>query len=89
MSNFLTPEVHEVALSLMASLNCPRSLKVAILIRYGEWEQLVSHKCVPSDYCDADSYLRAAAATDFLRKLDSPIPGVDREANTLINWREA
>lgn len=87
--NFITPEVTEVALSLMAGLNCPRSTTVAILIRYGEWEQLVKLKCSPSDYCSSESYLRATAATDFLRKLESAIPGVDPEAEAHKKWVEA
>lgn len=81
--DFLTPEVQEVALSLMAGLNCARSLTVAVMIREREWEQLVKLKCNPTHYSCADSYLRAAAATDFLRKLDSSLPSVDREAATL------
>mgnify|MGYP001132712877 CR=1 FL=1 len=30
---------------------CTRALTVAILVRNAEWEQLVSLKCSPSDYC--------------------------------------
>lgn len=87
--DFLTPEVQEVALSLMAGLNCARSLTVAVMIREREWEQLVKLKCNPTHYSCADSYLRAAAATDFLRKLDSSLPSVDREAATFEKWLQA
>lgn len=89
MVDFVTPEVHDVALSLMAGLDCARSLQVAILLREGEWEQLVKLECNPRDYCDPEDYLRSVAATDFLRKLESAIPGVDPEAATLQKWREA
>lgn len=87
--NFLTPEVLEVAYSLMAGLNCARSLTVAILIRNSEWMQLVNMTACPSDYATAEDYLRAAAASDFLRKLDSQIDEVDRGEATFQKWLEA
>lgn len=86
MASFLTPEVQEIALSLMAGLNCARSVTVSMLIRAGEWAQLVKLQCKPSDYCDAESYLRSAAATNFLKKLDGTIPGVDPEAAAIEKW---
>lgn len=89
MSNFLTPEVLEVALSLMEELDSPRSLTVAILIRNEEWVQLMQLECNPSNYCDSESYLRATAATDFLRKLDSNVPGLDPENAAFQKWLEA
>lgn len=86
---FLTPEVLEVAYSLMAGLDCARSLTVTILIRNNEWMQLVSMTARPSDYDSAENYLRAAAATDFLRKIDSTIDGVNRSEATFQKWLEA
>ena len=87
--DFLTPEVREIALSLMAGLNCARSLTVSSLIRHGEWEQLVKLECSPSDYCCAEDYHRAASATGLLRKLDSRIEGIDAEQATFNKWLEA
>lgn len=37
---------------------CARSLTVAILVKYSEWEQLVSLKHVPSDFCHVPVYFR-------------------------------
>lgn len=85
----LTPEVKELALSYMAGLNCARSLTVAVMLRYGEWEQLLNLECSPGNYCDAESYLRATSATDFLRKVELKVPGIDPEAAALRKWREA
>lgn len=67
----LSPKVEEVTLSLMAGLDCPRSLTVAILIRYGEWDQLFSLEVDPSHHSTADSYFVAVQATNFLSKLES------------------
>lgn len=88
-TNFLTPEVQEIALSLMTGLDCARSLTVAILIRNREWIQLVNLECTPSAYLDADDYLRAASATDFLRKMSGDIEGIDRDSATLEKWLES
>lgn len=55
-------------LTLMEGLNCPRSLAVAILLRYGEWKQVVELTCDPVAYQDSEEYWAASAATDFLRK---------------------
>ncbi len=86
---FLTPEVQELALSLMAGLNCPRSLMVSILIRSAEWDQLVRLKVDPAHYDSPDRYLRAAGATEFLRKLNRPIEGNDPEQATFDKWLAA
>ncbi|DAD50930.1 RNA-directed RNA polymerase [ssRNA phage SRR6049586_1] len=86
MSNFISPEVNDLALTFMEGLSCPRSLTVAILLRYSEVEQLVNLKCNPRAYLTPDQYLDAASATDFLRKVEFDIPGVDREASAMSKW---
>lgn len=86
--SFLTFETLELAYNLMDKLNCPRSLTIKILIREREWVQLFSMKCKPSDYSSAEDYLRATAATDFLRKLnvDASVPGIDPDRNAFLTW---
>lgn len=70
----MTPEVLDIALSLMEGLHCPRAVTAAIMLRYGEWDQLVRLKADPLHYSCADSYLGAAASSDFLRKcVDIPL----------------
>lgn len=66
----MTPEVRSIALSLMAGLDCPRSLTVAIMLRYEAWKDLTELTADPRHYRNSDDYLRAAAATEFLRKYD-------------------
>lgn len=83
----LTQDVQATALSLMVGLNCPRSLTVAILIRYGEWDQLTSLEADPKHYTSADSYFRANAATEFLRKFDGFDLELDLHADAVEKWR--
>lgn len=73
----------ELVLSYMEGLQCPRAVSVAILVRYEEWDQITSLEAVPSSYVDADSYWRAAAATDLLRKVRGLPTSVDPESEAL------
>lgn len=84
---FVTPEVHEVALTLMEGLSCPRSLTVAILLRYNEAEQLVKLECNPRDYLAAGDVFSAMAATNFLRKVTTTIPGIDPVKTAIEKWK--
>ncbi len=84
--NGLTQDVKTAALNLMVALDCPRSLTVAILLRYEDLDQLTSLGIDPAHYLDANSYVRAAAATDFLRKFDGFTLDVDVESATLEKW---
>jgi hypothetical protein len=59
-----------VGLSVMENLHCPRSLTVAILLRYEEWNQLVELTTDPAHHLDAYSFSKAYQATEFLRKFD-------------------
>lgn len=76
----------ELVLSYMEGLECPRAVTVAILARYEEWDQLTSLEAVPSSYVDADSYWRAAAATDLLRKVRGLPTSVDPKKEALRKW---
>jgi hypothetical protein len=82
----MTPEVLEIADSLMAALDCPRSLTVAILMRNGEWMQLAELSTNPHDFLDAECYLRAAQATDFLRKFPELPITIKRDEVALDAW---
>ncbi|UHM27615.1 MAG: RNA-dependent RNA polymerase [Fushun levivirus 1] len=78
-----------VALSVMEGLACPRSLTVAILLRHGEWQQLLELRCNPHHYDTSEAYYGAVSATDLLRKCpDLPIKLNRREA-ALKTWWEA
>lgn len=86
MPNALTQDVQDIVLSLMEGLSCPRSLTVAILVRYAEWDQVTQLGAIPSHYSNAFAYLDAVAATDLLRKYrDFDLP-IDVEALTYDKW---
>lgn len=73
-------------LTYMEDLACPRSVTVAILARYGEWEQILKLDCSPNSFQCAEDYFRAVAATDLLRKCpDVPYDG-DLEGSTFEKW---
>lgn len=81
----------DIALSYMETLDCPRSLMVAMLLKAGEWDQVLQATADPRCYEGADAYFRAAAASDFLRKLNAPVGAVtaaDRRARALETWWE-
>lgn len=60
----------KVAQQLLVTLDTPRSLTVEILMRYHEWDQLVSLTTNPDHYLekDFDKFKRDLQATDLLRK---------------------
>jgi len=83
----LTPEMQEVAISIMESLDCARSLSVAILIRSGEWDQLVQLRVDPRSFVSPETYLLWSQATDLLRKVESlPVREINREKATEEKW---
>lgn len=77
---FLDHQVMKAIHHLCEDLATPVSLKVSILIRYGEWDQLASCKVDPRQYNDAESYWRDAAASSILRKLVELPTSFDRKA---------
>lgn len=84
--NGLTQDVQDIVLTLMEGLSCPRSVSVAILVRYEEWDQLTSLVCVPAHYSTAIAYLDAVSATDLLRKYRGFDLPIDVEALTYDKW---
>jgi hypothetical protein len=83
----MTFEMLDVTLSLMEGLDCARSLSLAILLRHGEWDQILRMKVDPVHYSIHEDYLAAAGATEFLRKLDDPtLTSSDLEAGAIEKW---
>lgn len=82
----MTPEVLDVALSFMEGLDSAHSLTVAILLRYGEWDQLVSKKVDPALFLSPEGYMAAASAVEFLRKFEGLPTSYDLDAITLKKW---
>lgn len=73
---------------LLEDLDTPRSLALAINLRYGEWGWISSVETDPRLYLDAQSYARDAAASAFLKKLAELPSGVDKRAAAVEKWRQ-
>lgn len=84
--NDLTLEVKTIALTLMEGLSCPRSLTVAILIRYKEWVQLAQLTTDPHHYITSEDYWEACCSSDFLRKFEGLPTGINTEAAAIEKW---
>ena len=82
----LAPEIRELSEVYYQSLGCPRSLTAAILLRYGEFDQVASLKAKPSDYVNAAEYHLAALASDWLRKYPGLPVRVDPEVEAKKSW---
>ena len=73
------------------SLDCPRALTAYMLLKYGEYGQLVALRADPNDYDTADRYWLAACASDWLRKYPG-LPGYNdnfREEMAKASWYQS
>lgn len=75
-----------LASQLMRAIDTPRSLSVAILIRYGEWGQLADLRVDPLHYLCARALALDTQATDLLRKLKELPTGRDLEAAAIDSF---
>lgn len=83
---FLSHDVKNVILCLCEDTDTPRAATVAILLRYEEWDQLVSLRVVPSMYTDPELYFRDAMVTDLLRKCGGLPTTTDLKAAALASF---
>ena len=81
--------LREVALDLFQSIGTPVALSCAILLRYGELEQLVSKTISPASYNDLDLFESDYQVVNLLRKTPFVIEGLDRRANAKTKFIEA
>lgn len=80
----------ETAALFYESLDCPRALTAAILLREKEYEQLVNLETDEMHYNSAESFKVAHAASSYLSKFqDFKIPGIDRESKAIAKFKEA
>lgn len=82
----LSREVLRPVLCLCEDLDTPRSLTVAILIRYGEWDQLVSLQIDPRLYIDSHSFFKDNLITELNRKNADVPTSFDRKAEAERNF---
>lgn len=85
--------LRRVALTLFETLSTPRALTCAILLKSGEWDQLVTMTVDPSSYLDVpagtEKYRRDSQATDFLRKCDAVPASFDRKKEAYLAFQKA
>lgn len=79
MPSFLPTAVEKAVLRLFEDLSTPMSLKVSILWRAGDWDQLSSLKVDPGQYLSSEDYWRDSVAVDLVRKLDCLPTSVNRK----------
>lgn len=70
----LPQPLEKIVLRLCEGVNTPRSLTIAILLRNGDFRQLLNLRVLPGHYITAEDYFKDCIVTDFLRKCN--IPGV-------------
>lgn len=84
---YVTPEVYRIGQALFEGLDCARSLTVSLLLKYGEWSQLINLSCNPDQYLTPHEYHSANCATDFLRKfVPAKLDRTSLEAATFEKW---
>lgn len=85
----LAPEIRALSEVYYESLNCPRSLTLAILLRYNEFDQIASMKANPVDYALHARYHLAALASDWLRKYPGLPVKVNPETEAKKSWYQS
>jgi hypothetical protein len=77
----------EFTTALCELIDTPRSLTVAMLIRYGEWEQYLDLSIDPSHYVGPGNFADNYLVTEILRKSPSiPLPTDRREQALEAFW---
>lgn len=76
----LPHKVERAILRLFEDLATPTSLKVSLLYRYGEWDQLAAARVDPRHYKTAHEYWLDASAVSLLRKYQGLPTTIDRKA---------
>jgi len=74
----LDQSLTRVFIALCEKADTCLSLKCSILVRYGEWVQLLSLRVNPAHYEHADAYRNDNACVEFFRKCHLPVAGHDR-----------
>jgi hypothetical protein len=85
----MSMEAVKWATQLWESIDTPVSLSLEILLRYGEFEQVVRKTCNPSDYADPLSFFLDYQAVKALSKFPYLDTGIDRRRKAIDNFLAA
>jgi hypothetical protein len=77
----LSQLLEECVLRMCDDVRSPRALTVKLLVKAREYRQLFSLKTDPHHYATPESYFADCQVTDFLRKIELDIPGLDLDAD--------
>lgn len=77
----LSRELVKIVVRSCVDTNTPRALTVKLLLEAGELDQLFRLETDPRNYADPELYFKDIFVTEFLRKLETDIPGIDRARN--------
>lgn len=89
MYPILSQQLERIVLAFLEDTNTPRSLAVACLLRAKEYGQLFRMKVDPAHYLNAEDYFADNQATEFLRKLQFDVRGINREKVALDSFWES
>lgn len=79
----------DFTLAIAEIVDSPRSLCVALLVKYHEWDQLLSLECRPSDYKDVGNFADDYLVTSLLQKSAVLPTGIDTKAVAQSAFYEA
>lgn len=82
----LPNDLENIVLTLCEGLATPVSLAVAILLRYGEYDQIASKRVDPKHYNCERRYWSDNTAVEFLRKCEGLPTTFDRKAKAVENF---
>lgn len=82
----LTDDLRTFVFTMCEDVATPRGVTVAILVRYGEYDQLVNLQTDASHYLDWEKFKKDLAVTSFLKKLPDLPTTIDRKAVAVENF---
>ncbi|DAD51569.1 TPA_asm: RNA-directed RNA polymerase, partial [ssRNA phage Esthiorhiza.2_49] len=86
MAKPVSADLVDIVLTLCEDVSSPRSVCVAILTRYGEWDQLSALRVIPEHYTSAQKLWLDTMATEFLRKCEDLPTSFDRKVAAEKNF---
>lgn len=81
--------VLEVFRAFCIGVDSPRALKAALLVKYGEFEQLARMKIHPIEYCDSHTFAGDYAVVSFLKKNKDLPPVTDTRAAAIAAFKSS
>lgn len=78
----------DVASALCENIGTPRALTVSLLIKYGQWDELLQLSIRPQDYSDAKKFADDYLVTSILQKNPRLPTGIDTDEVAMCKFRE-